>query len=131
MTEERIEGLVYSLNIEIGIQTEETGTTLSPLEYATNGSAQVITFLGMTVWDSENDERNMQDGDPEPLEGFVRNRVQEIVNTIAKIRVAAPHPEAVADESDVPFMTEEECRKCGQKRETVNGICKSCSVKME
>jgi hypothetical protein len=91
MTEDvkQIDGIIFSLNREIARQTESSATMLQPLVFVSDGDSQGIKFLGLSVWNSDEDEREEKDGELEPLEGFVRREVQELIETISNIKLVS------------------------------------------
>lgn len=76
--------IVYEINSIIyeAIQTEE-----SFVDFLSNGEQVVIDFLGGSIWDSENDNRELieEANDHEPLKPFLVRKIQERVALIAQI----------------------------------------------
>lgn len=76
MTEdsEHISKIVDKLNDEAS--SEDTG--MRPFEFRTDGNEQLVTFFGITLWQSQEDERPEAEGEVtgsdvlEPLESYLR-----------------------------------------------------------
>jgi hypothetical protein len=86
---DKIDEIVGRLNTEIYNQTESNAqrwglsgrVALEPFRLETDGSAQIVTFLGHTIWDSEwNDEY-------ESLEDFLRKKTNDFISTLKTIKL--------------------------------------------
>ena len=64
---------------------------MAPFELRSIGHANMITFLDIRIWSSEEDEREYIDEPQceiyEPIEQYLRRKAQEIVNRIKKIKL--------------------------------------------
>lgn len=82
---------VTKINEEIYEQTEEKNGIcfFDGLEFSTNGFSMGIEFLGDQIWCDEDDERKYdEDKDEyEPLEGFLRRQIAEVLKKTEKIKV--------------------------------------------
>ncbi len=91
MSKEALEA-VENINQEIYEDLwEKYGETFPILELQTDGYAIAITFMGdYQLWCSENDEREYFDEDKdeyEPLEKYLRRKVQELIDQIGGIKI--------------------------------------------
>jgi len=84
--------IIEKLNAEIYEKVGEDLFNEFPyinLSLVTDGYAECVDFLGMTLWNSDNDEREyVGEGvfeDYEPLEGFIRKQVDVLINGLFKI----------------------------------------------
>jgi len=84
--------IVEELNIEIFEKLGEKIHGNYPFEfmYFTNGIFEIIEFLGMQIWNSDNDEReyinvNTPAEDYEPLEDFLRREATKICKMISEL----------------------------------------------
>lgn len=88
----KLEETIYRLNGELYNQTEEStaGTPFEPLAFSSSGDCQIVTvFEGVVLWNSEEDEREYdEDRDAhEDLETFLRQRIQDFVDTVKLIKM--------------------------------------------
>ena len=83
---EEIEDAVNNIDQDI---FESTGCEYLNITVRSNGFIQIVDFVGIRIWNSEDDERediNM-DGDKEPIETFLRRRIKEELRKLLLIRV--------------------------------------------
>lgn len=89
---DKLEGIVDTLNGEVlELIGDDSPINCEPFSLISNGSCQSLLFMGETVWDSEVDERLPNDDTAdgfEELEGFVRRRMQAIVEVVARLKFA-------------------------------------------
>ena len=83
---------IFVLNQEIFDKLPESDyEALYPdlLTFVSDGNGDIIKFLSITIWSSSMDERKflVTEEDYEPLEGFLRRKIEEIVNAIKKVKV--------------------------------------------
>ena len=66
-----------------------TGYTLNLCTLVYYGYGTYIEFLNMTLWNSEEDEREFDEeaNEWEPLEPFLRNEINKIIQELSKIKV--------------------------------------------
>jgi hypothetical protein len=83
--EKEVIDAIASINSDI---FEKTDNEFIELELKTNGMGAIIYFCGIQIWFSEEDERDEinENGDHEPLEPFLRKRVNEIIELFIKIK---------------------------------------------
>ena len=56
------------------------------VSYSSSGYAEAIEFLGISIWDSENDEREeLPNGKYEDLEPYLRKKIDFIITNLSKI----------------------------------------------
>lgn len=83
-----LDEFVFQLGCEI---VDQTGNDELSVVLSTNGFGTVVEFLGVTIWSSEDDERSFVDDghmeDYEPLEPFIREQINKMVKTLAKIKL--------------------------------------------
>ena len=60
----------------------EKGDILNPFEYSTNGYVEGILFLGVSVWDNENNSRFDSNDNEIDLKHFVLGEVKKLVAQI-------------------------------------------------
>lgn len=87
--------LVGKLNSEVAKQTESQPVILRPFRLETDGEVQAITFFGMALWNSDEDERIWADvasaeeaEELEPLEDFIRREIEPSLNSLKAISYA-------------------------------------------
>jgi len=92
MDSQIISEIVEELNIEIFEKLGEKIHGDYPFEfmYVTNGMAEGVEFLGITIWNSEDDGReyineNTPAEDYEPLEDFLRREATKICKMISEL----------------------------------------------
>lgn len=78
--------IVNCLEIEVFEQTE--GVEYLNFELTTNGFYTMINFLGITIWSSENEEREYDEETDsyEPMEVYLRRALNEELDKIRKIK---------------------------------------------
>jgi hypothetical protein len=92
---ENIIKLIEDINQEIYNATEENSLVeqfiqeTPPLEFSTIGYAHHVSFFGITIWCSENDERPMINEntpyeDYIPLGSWLRQEIKRILNLMSK-----------------------------------------------
>jgi len=58
------------------------------VDVCTTGNMTWIKWLDLTIWNSEDDEREwVNDDEREPIEPFLRKKIMEAVNTVSKIKI--------------------------------------------
>ena len=79
---------VNSINEDICDQCENEEAFLS-LFIHTDGFCANVMWLGIYIWCSENDERieNEETGEYEPIEGFLRRQVKELLEKLSHINL--------------------------------------------
>jgi hypothetical protein len=88
-----LEALSYIANkISYEIIDEDPETDekdgLGLLEVSDRIDQVIVTYLGVIIWCSENDEREQaEDGTPEDIEGYLRRKVNRLNERIMNIRV--------------------------------------------
>ncbi len=105
MCEKNIVDLICTLNQEIWERYESTQEWLESgevkifkwlesgevtlFEYHSIGYTSCIEFLGIMIWNEENDERHYDEeiDDYEPLEPFLRRKAIEIIKKVSAIRI--------------------------------------------
>jgi hypothetical protein len=78
---------IADLNCEIYDQIENDYIYL---EYSTNSFSDIIDFLGIQIWNSENDERRYIDEEndvKEDLEIYLRKEINKIIDELQKIKL--------------------------------------------
>ncbi len=86
-----MEAMVRQLEFEIYEQTECEYFNISLI---TNGLVIIIQFIGIEIWNSENDDREEFENDDktdcyyEDLEGFIRKRIMDEIKKLNKIDVS-------------------------------------------
>lgn len=90
MTDDRALDIVCDLNSDI---YDLFGMSDYYFEYGTTGNEEYITFSGITLWSSENDEReyDASKDDKEDLRLFLLKRLLKISTDINKIILAPKH----------------------------------------
>jgi len=78
---------VRRINEEIYDQIEEDEGF--QLEFLTNGFCSGIKFLGDIIWNEDDNERKYdeEEDEYEPMEGFLRRQINEILKKTANIEV--------------------------------------------
>ena len=58
-------------------------------EYVSSGTVDIINFLGITIWNSEDDDRIFCNviNKYEPLDEYVRRKTNELLNRISNIHL--------------------------------------------
>ncbi|MFA5313216.1 MAG: hypothetical protein WC375_07890 [Methanomassiliicoccales archaeon] len=88
---------VYKLNVELfeipageKLSVEE-GMTIN---YETNGYAAVVTFLGVTIWSSEDDVRNYDEvkDEYEDIIDFLRRKINDLCVLVSEIELDKVEP---------------------------------------
>ena len=95
MFEPKIENpyyLIQEINQEINEseQYPDQCSEFTLLEYRTNGNGEIILFFGEQIWSSEDDEReyvNEDEDEHEPIENFLRRKINEVVNLVSTIKL--------------------------------------------
>lgn len=90
---EKLEGIVWRLNQRMFEHLTESGADpefCSILRFSGNGHGQEVTFMDISVWDSESDERDDTDepGSPdgkEDLEPYLIRRVDKLLTDLSGI----------------------------------------------
>jgi hypothetical protein len=78
MTTEQIAlDVVETLNSEIGSEKYE-----HPFEFISDGYSCAVNFLGMRVWDTENDPSHDENDQPIDLEAYVRKAAKDIITFV-------------------------------------------------
>ena len=59
------------------------------VEFASNSYIDIITFCGLQIWNSEDDQRAdvNDDGDKESLEGYLRSEINRLAAKLSKIKL--------------------------------------------
>jgi hypothetical protein len=85
MTSKDLIEIIFVLQDEID---EVTNGECDGISLRTDGSYHLIEFLGIQLWSSAYDERNPSAGenDYEPMEGFLRRRLNEEISKIKKLK---------------------------------------------
>jgi len=67
---------------------EKTDNESIIVELKTTGCVTIIEFCGISIWSSEDDDRQYIDqiDEYEPIEPFLRKKVNEVIETITKIK---------------------------------------------
>ena len=78
--------VVQNLEIEI---FEQTGKEYLNLEMSTNGMVTIISFLGIQLWNSDDDMRSYDEekDEYEPLENYLVRAINEELEAIKKINL--------------------------------------------
>ena len=87
-----IEEVVCSINTTL---FECVGDVYTPRVTYTGDGYETIVYFGDTqVWRSEDDEREdiNEDGDKEPLEGFLRKEISKLLRTLKPFELALDTP---------------------------------------
>lgn len=75
-------------NIEFDIYDQTDGVEYFNITLKTNGYVDIIEFLGVQVWNSEDDMRNYDDkGEYEPLEQYLRREINNEISKLSKIKL--------------------------------------------
>ena len=81
-----LEKIVAEIEMDIH---EATGKDHFNVLVSSNGSCIIIDFIGIRIWDSENDDRDyIDDGHNhiyEPIRNFIRARINEEIEDLSKI----------------------------------------------
>lgn len=72
--------IVNELNSVVADQTEETGLTLVPFEFGTNGNEDWIKFLGHPLWTSE-------DGSIEDMRENIEHELSSWIRSLSLIKI--------------------------------------------
>ncbi len=83
---------VFILNQELFDKlSEEEYEILLPdlLTFWSDGNVDCVKFLSIVIWSAESDERKflVEEEDYEPLEGFLRRKINKITSVIKKVEV--------------------------------------------
>ena len=86
MKDDSVIQIVLNLNDEIYDMAPNTDAFLY---YTTDGITEEVTFLDKTIWDDDNDAREIieEKGDYESLEKFLRREINRIISELYKIRL--------------------------------------------
>ncbi len=83
-----LSGVVSELNRLFYDQSEGEAFSGSPFEIKTNGDEQVVNFLGLGLWDSEDDERETdKDEIYEPIRDYLVREFNEHMESFGNIRI--------------------------------------------
>lgn len=87
---EEVKKAVLKLNDEIYFDLEDCvdfEDGLIAFTFNSNGNVIIVKFLGIDLWNSENDERYEINKDMiyEPLEGFLRREANRMIRMIEKL----------------------------------------------
>jgi len=77
------------LNIEQDIFDSTEGIEYLNITVTSNGFAQIVEFIGVQLWNSEDDMREdiNDDGDKEPIEVYLRREIRKLLGVFSKIKV--------------------------------------------
>lgn len=80
--------LVDKLNNESTSLLEHGSWTARPFVFKDDGDTQAVEFLGLVVWDSEEDERAWHSGGEvlETLESFIRKSADEKIRHLSNLK---------------------------------------------
>lgn len=78
-----LEALVAELNDGCAKQTESEPIMLRPFMVRLNGDHQTMEFFGAPMWNSDDDERILDDdGEPERLRHFVYREARDFLKSV-------------------------------------------------
>jgi len=78
------------MSIEEDIFESSGGVEYFNITYTSNGYTVIVEFLGIMIWNNDDDERDYIDEEKDikvPLEGWLRKRIMEEIEKIKKIRL--------------------------------------------
>ena len=92
MTPNELYGIVSSINDDLMLEPviEDFLMDLgSWVNFSSDGYYQVIEFMGITLWNDDDDMREYdeEEDDYEPLEPFLRKRINSIMQTLSLIKL--------------------------------------------
>jgi hypothetical protein len=81
---------VFNINENISESTIDQGESVYPLILSTDGLTLQVEFLGMSIWNSEEDERefNEEKNEYESLELFMISKTLHQLELIKKIKIS-------------------------------------------
>lgn len=88
MENKSITNIIIDINQEIHNSGDYEKFNL--LEYSTNGYGELISFFGVQLWSSEDEgDRgyNEKSDEPEPLDDFLRRKINEFISRISWIKL--------------------------------------------
>lgn len=106
---EEIFYVVEAINEDTMVEVQESFCTDLPyvmtLKLLTNGIVHSIQFMGCCIWQSDLDERAATDGQVIPLENYLRERMDDILLSIAELSYVENLEQETSDPDD--FFDEE------------------------
>ena len=82
---------VKKVNFDLRDIQDENPIIYDLVEYKTNGFCEMIDYLGLTIWDSENDgyewNEETNEYDYSKFEPYIRNKINEINEFVGKIKI--------------------------------------------
>ena len=88
-----VQVLNENLQDTLGYETELCFTLV------TSGWSEIIEFMGVVLWSSEDDEREIVGDDYEPLLPFVKDRFRSFANAVNRVGLDFDHEDKVATPS--------------------------------
>ena len=84
-----IEDAIYSIQVDIIDSNESFDEGDIGISLSTNGFATVVDFCGITLWCSENDDREYTEMTDlfEPFEPFLRRKLKELLDKFKLIEI--------------------------------------------
>jgi len=77
-----VEGIVIELNDEI--EDRDGLSTIYHITFTSDGATYIVNFLGEPLWNSEEDEREIDEKSEEyePLKDFIRRKYNELIDEL-------------------------------------------------
>lgn len=81
--------LYEAMNSHIGQNGTHDDYEYPTVEIDSNGDIHMISFMGIMLWNSEEDEREFIDAknDYEPLKPFLNKKINELIDKTQKMRI--------------------------------------------